>query len=101
MPQEAKMQRKDKSAVRKSMVMLRPSMPTKYSMFQEGTQEVLSTNWKPASLRSKITSSQLTRTKEGKVNSAALQRTRSSRFAGRKQSTIIPANGMNMINVRM
>ena len=44
-PNDANMQRKQRSAVSSTIVMLSPSMPTKYSMPKGGIHDARSTNW--------------------------------------------------------
>src|SRR3989338_1067011 len=100
-PQEAKIHRKDRRAVRKTIVTLRPSIPTKYSIFQDGTQEIFSANWTPGLFRSKNTTSQLARKKERNVKNTAVQRMTFGRVDGRKHTTTIPAKGKKIINVRI
>ncbi len=93
------MQRKQRSAVSTTIVMLMPSVPTKYSMLKASIQGARCTNWKPSTFGWKRTRSATARRSGGALNAVAVQRIRSCARDGRASTTAIPRSGMKIIRV--
>src|SRR5882724_3023104 len=94
------MQMKQRSAVKRIIVMLIPSAPTKYSTLKGGgIQEKRCTNWKPAATGWKRTSITTARTSGGTLKATAVQRMASCARDGKLSTTAIPRSGMKIISV--